>query len=251
MFEDPVSKWVLIRLLQDELPTEESTQHEDMGIKKTELSDLTCVALNSDILLRPEDVSIVLSKPPNWPAVHIRKETVVYKNQDLFLASGMSENEALKKEEQRKLELKERSKYKDSNLSSEERHAEGGVHASRIDLSLVPRSPKRAGSRQSLRTPKDTKSNRSADYTPTNRSRSPSRNSKKPQSKKSTKTRSQNKSNTDSDMDTNTRKKSSSNANAVDKALEAKIRAIFYHTDKNHDGSLNVREVLLGLRKDR
>jgi hypothetical protein len=78
IYEDPVTKWVLIRLLQDEVPTEESSPHEDMGIEKSQLSDLTSIALSSDILLRPEDVRRILSKPHNWPAVHIKKEIVKY-----------------------------------------------------------------------------------------------------------------------------------------------------------------------------
>merc|ERR1712216_702530 len=52
VFKDPLTQWILIRLLQDELPTEESVQHADMGIAREQLSDLTSAGLETDILLR-------------------------------------------------------------------------------------------------------------------------------------------------------------------------------------------------------
>jgi len=68
VYQDPTTKWLLLRLLQDELPTEESSQHIDMQIPREQLSQLTASGLNTDILLRPEDVEEILSRPPYWPA---------------------------------------------------------------------------------------------------------------------------------------------------------------------------------------
>jgi hypothetical protein len=85
VFKDPVTGYVLIRLVQDEAPTEESTMHLDMGLQKEELTDLTASALETDILLRPRDVATILSKPPNWPAVHIHKETLYFSHNSKFL----------------------------------------------------------------------------------------------------------------------------------------------------------------------
>jgi len=67
VFQDPATKWILIRLLQDELPTEESSQHLDLQIPREQLSLLTSSGLNTDILLRPQDVQEVLSRQPYWP----------------------------------------------------------------------------------------------------------------------------------------------------------------------------------------
>ncbi len=51
-----------------------------MGIPRNQLSDLTSAGLDSDILLRPEDVDEILSRSPNWPVMHIEKKNIYYEN---------------------------------------------------------------------------------------------------------------------------------------------------------------------------
>ena len=89
IYQDPVTHWVLVRINQDEKPVEESSQHLDMHVSKLELSDMTNSALDTDILLRPQDVKVILSKAPNWPALHIKKEPFVFRAIDVFVKAEM------------------------------------------------------------------------------------------------------------------------------------------------------------------
>lgn len=90
IYQDPLTNFVMVRINQDENPVEESTQHIDMHVSKTELSDMTNSALDTDILLRPGDVQVVLSKAPNWPAVHIQKEVHFFKTIDCFVRNELT-----------------------------------------------------------------------------------------------------------------------------------------------------------------
>ena len=85
IYQDPLTKFVMVRINQDEKLVEESTQHIDMQVSKHELSEMTNSALDTDILLRPSDVQVILSKAPNWPAVHIKKEMHIFKTIDCFV----------------------------------------------------------------------------------------------------------------------------------------------------------------------
>ena len=89
VYQDPVTKFVMVRINQDEKPVEESMQHIDMHVSKTELSDMTNSALDTDILLRPNDVAVILSKASNWPAVHMKKEAYVFRHIDCFVSHDL------------------------------------------------------------------------------------------------------------------------------------------------------------------
>eukprot|EP00605_Chrysophyceae_sp_TOSAG23-4_P001865 GSChrysophyteH1.ASY1.ANO1.2057.1 assembled CDS len=181
VFKDPLTQWILIRLLQDELPTEESVQHADMGIAREQLSDLTSAGLETDILLRPSDVDEILAKPPNWPAVHIKKTTRFYKNNSLVLLARNLDVEIQKKEDLEKLEREKREaeeareREEQEKLENERRpkkKGQGGTRSARGSI----RTPGTPSSRKSMRKNSNTAT---TDVSPTRRAseRTPSRNS--------------------------------------------------------------------------
>ena len=101
VFQDPCTRNVLVRLIQDESPMEENIMHIDMGLRKEELSTLTSGTLETDLLLRPNDVKAILAKPPNWPAVHLKKEVINFKHMSGFVKADLAQ-QILDKEEEEK-----------------------------------------------------------------------------------------------------------------------------------------------------
>jgi hypothetical protein len=60
---DELTGYYLIHIGQEEIPIEESTQHSDFLLEKLDFSDLTFHGLENDIILRPENVRQLLSRP--------------------------------------------------------------------------------------------------------------------------------------------------------------------------------------------
>ena len=83
---DATTGYFVINVGQDEMPMEESVQHTDFCLDKTDFSDLTSHGMDNDILMRPGDVQKLLSKPHNWPATHIERRVKVFKHCSLWLA---------------------------------------------------------------------------------------------------------------------------------------------------------------------
>ena len=83
--------------------------HIDMGLKKEELSSLTTGTLETDLLLRPEDVKMILARPPNWPAVHLKREIIRFKHMSGFVKADLAqraveEEEAAKRQSERSVD---------------------------------------------------------------------------------------------------------------------------------------------------
>jgi hypothetical protein len=109
IFTDITTGYYIIHVGQDELPMEEATQHLDFDLTKQDFSDLTSHGLENDIILRPNDVKLLLSKSPSWPAVNAEVQPVNFKNKSLkykFMQANEEYKEELKRQEdERKREL--------------------------------------------------------------------------------------------------------------------------------------------------
>jgi hypothetical protein len=88
IFFDSTTGYYIMHVGQDEMPMEESTQHEDFKLIKSDFSDLTFHGLANDIILRPLDVKAMLSKSPSWPAEHLEKPPVRFKHASLKLKTA-------------------------------------------------------------------------------------------------------------------------------------------------------------------
>lgn len=88
IFFDSTTGYYIMHVGQDEMPMEESTQHEDFKLIKSDFSDLTFHGLANDIILRPLDVKAMLSKSPSWPAEHLEKPPVRFKHASLKMKTA-------------------------------------------------------------------------------------------------------------------------------------------------------------------
>ena len=106
IFMDPTTGFYIVHVEQEELPMEESVQHTDFHLVKSDFSDLTSHALENDILLRPGDLSRLLSRHPRWPAEHLEVEQTRFKNKSLQLKVLAAKAEADEEAALREAEIK-------------------------------------------------------------------------------------------------------------------------------------------------